>query len=130
MTKIDKLFEAISRSEGCSLKEADKITGSRNQTYQVVCHLRKHKGHKILRKDDTYTLEEGASVPSTTKAITQLNLSGVKSIPKSMLNKIMTLPPQDRADALDMVKKSVFYALSAAALIQANEFVTKIEEGE
>lgn len=134
MTKINKLLQAISQDGGCTIEKADKITGGRDRTYQTVCHLRKQKGYKVVRKGDIYSIGGNASQTLPAKvegAPAQVSdaLSGVKGIPKSMLRKIVALPPQDRADALDMAKKAVFYGLSAAALVQANEFVAQIEEG-
>jgi len=131
MSKAQILLEML--KTGDVLKtDADKIGGSRNRTYQFMHELRK-KGYIIEFLKDIIHLKgmkEVKNLPSTivkpaTSVIDTLNIAGIH---KSILRKIASLPTQDKKDALDMLKKSIFYGMSATALIKANDVIHSIEE--
>lgn len=124
MTKQDKVWRLVTRSSGASIEEIDKVTGGRDRTYQMVSNLRSRRG-VIVREGDTYLASESKEI-ATPSQLASLDLT--QTLMKKTIRKALALPPQDRADAMDMAKKSIFYALSTAALIKANEVIQQIQE--
>lgn len=112
------------------------LGGRAHVMYSAVLALRR-KGVEIERKGENYVLTGEAAeaanstdkpqhpVPATTQA--EPTPSTAMS-DRQLLRKLEKLSPSDKADALDMLKKSIFYRKSAEALIEANEITRNIEE--
>jgi hypothetical protein len=133
LTKLDAFLSAINNGN-FSKEKADELTGSRARTHQTL-HTLRRRGHLITLEGNNYVIKAPHQkqvkevAPYVKEAIPEvLNNLGIAPIHKSLLKKIATLPLQDKRDALDMLKKSIFYGMSAEALIKANEIVHIIEE--
>lgn len=118
-----KVWELISRPQGATSEEVDAITGDRNKTYQTISNIRSRKGG-VERKGNVYIAKTNPPLPAETTK----ELAGIQPITRTVLKRISRLPMQDKADALDMAKKAIFYAKSLNALLEANEAVENIKE--
>jgi biotin operon repressor len=120
--KLISLLESCPKGITSSeVKENLKITPS--ALYSLVYNLKK-QGVKIKNKNRKYYLASQKNLPivqqSTTHDDTFSN--------QKHLNLMVHLSESDKHDYLDMLKKSIFYKLSANAIIQANNIINDIRQ--
>jgi len=133
-----KKFLKILEKEGkITVDEAcKKMRCSRKIIYGVAFRLRKKlnkNGVELAYEDDFYFIKSGAieTVPSTVPQVrktTQPNGGKTSFNEKGSLNDLRELPGADLDDYLDTMKKSIFYGLSAQAIITANKIVKAKKE--
>jgi predicted transcriptional regulator len=102
-----------------------------NSLYSTI-HALRNDGVSIINMKGKYKLSNKKSnLPvlqkSIPKPINDVNHDISTSIPPRLLKKLENLPESDRNDFLDMFKKSVFYRLSAEAIIHANSVVDDVK---
>lgn len=109
------------------IKENLKITSS--SLYSLVCKMKK-QGIKIKNKHKKYYLTSQKNLPVPAAQNTpeiQQTTSYDDFSNKKDINIIVHLSDSDKHDYLDMLKKSIFYKLSANAILQANQIIEQIK---
>lgn len=125
-TYTDKVLQIL-ESGGAKTSQIDKVTGDRNKTYQSISFLRKKKGIdiKLDRKSGFYSIPSTKKAPKKKEKETE-DLSGTVVLSASTIRKVSNLPPDVKADAVDMLRKAAFYSKSLVALVEANTLAESV----
>jgi len=147
MTKTARFIKALEEAGQAGVsKDAFKkmLKTSDCGVYSIVHALRK-KGMNIRSVDSVYFAGWQLNAPQDTPAQEQSSEQLPVVSRRSNMNKNITLPvaanngrvqrreitnlsPDDRDDFFDMMKKSVFYRLSAEAVLEANRITEDIKK--
>ncbi len=129
-TALDKITDLFLKyPDGITPIELAKISGiNKNALSNRIYYIRK-RGHNVVFKDDKYYL-----LPSTTKenpvireTITTKETPATREtkalIPNQFRDTFKSLSDNDKADCIDMLRKSLYYYKSALSLLESNKEV-------
>lgn len=127
----EKLYCIIENSgpDGISTNDLlKKLKTTRSSVYSQVNLINKKPGYnRIVNKGGVYFLsnEKKGEYISQRKSIQNIKNPDLSDIiPQRYLKIIPNLSETDRADLLDMIKKSFFYKLTAIALLEAHNLTS------
>jgi hypothetical protein len=130
VTHKDRLINLLeSQPQGLSIQEiSTALSIKQTSLYAIICHARK-SGFKIKLKDNKYILTSQSNLPvSHTQQHVSQTTSSSLDIPQKLLKDMKLLSDSDKNDFLDMLKKSIFYRISAEGIIQATKVVEQLRQ--
>lgn len=140
MTIKDRVVELLqNHPEGLSTEEVMAMLSiSKQAVYSAIHGFNKEKsGQKIENVNLKYKFSSKKQITNTPATIDEnttkhplsnITLPAGVSLPAGYAKKLKTLSPDDVNNFCDMLKKSIFYQKSAAALVEANDAVNVLRE--
>lgn len=126
--KVLALLETGEKTTDQLVKEAKLINVQ--SAHSAIYELRR-AGNKIRydHASNSYSLVKVATPVTMNQTQPTTNPSiQTSGINRSFISRLRKLNHQDRADALDLLKKSLIYRGSAEAVLAANERISELEE--
>jgi hypothetical protein len=122
-SKTEKFMELLtSHPNGVTVKEACKsIKSTTTGVYSIVSTLRNKMDFEIQQSKGKYFLPEKSTQSP------KIPPGKFPIIDSSFLKKISILSEGDQDDCFDMIKKSIFYKMTAEALVNSAEMVERIK---
>ena len=137
MVKKELVIKALVESlpEGLSARElSDRVKIKLSSIYPLIFRLKKD-GHKIGMNGNKYVYKPSQEVQSLlpTKAPEKIRVKReyksrqiYKDFGMPSKKDISSLSPKERDDFFDMLQKSIFYKMSAQAIIQSHKVIESL----
>lgn len=125
-TALDKIIDLFLKyPDGITPIELAKVSDINKNALSNRIYYIKKRGHNVVYKNGKYYL-----LPSTTKE-TPATSETKALIPNQFRDSFKSLSDNDKADCIDMLRKSLYYYKSALSLLESNkevfEYVSLIE---
>lgn len=131
----EKLYQIVEQSGSEGIRTNDlikKMKSTKTGIYSQINIINKKPGLKKIRNiGGIYFLSDektGENIPQNKPAQKSETEVLTEIIPQRYLKLIPELSETDRADLLDMVKKSFFYKLTAIALLESNRITLGMDQ--
>lgn len=128
-TALDKLIDLLLKyPDGITPIELAKICNiKKNALSNRIFYIRK-RGHNVVFKNDRYcllpsTIKSPVIRETTTTKETPATRETKALIPNQFRDTFKSLSDNDKADCIDMLRKSLYYYKSALSLLESNKEV-------